>query len=136
VVPTIAVARIDGQGLTVKGATTLATASGPIRALLLHADAVKLTRYRLTTNAPDLPFTLVFDVWVYDVDLYASYLSGGLQLGTLSLPVTLTPALIPDQLPLNLRLPTVTFTDVQAGQALIVSPRAAFENLVITPTGA
>jgi hypothetical protein len=131
-VPRISATRLEGRDVRVLGSTRLSTAGRSVEVLRLHFGTAVLRDYRLATGEGDRPFSLAFDVTVHDVDIYATDLRGRLAVGDLSVPVTLTPGLIPPGLPVDVTLPSLTVDDVRAGQALITSPRATFDGLSIT----
>lgn len=128
-VPQISASRLEGNAVQIRGSTTLPTADGPVEVLSLHFGTAILRDYRLATDQRDRPFSLGFDITVHDVDIYATDLRGQLALGGLRLPITLSPDLIPAELPLDVTIPTLVVDDVRAGQALILSPRATLTGL-------
>ncbi|WP_073260755.1 DUF6114 domain-containing protein [Cryptosporangium aurantiacum] len=113
---------LEATGFTFRGATTLPTATGPIKVLVFHADRLVAAAYRIRTADPGPVLNLGVNLDISDVEIYATGLSGTVTVPYLDiplLPISITAAIIPTWLKLNLTLPLFSGRDVTAGQVLI-----------------
>ncbi|GAA2643864.1 DUF6114 domain-containing protein [Streptomyces lunalinharesii] len=116
--PTVTTTRFAPQGFTLAGVTTVPTATGPLKVMVLHMKAASLTDYRLTTHDRQGP-QLGLNADALDlkgaVTLYLTKFSGCIE-GVLCLTFT------PDTLPVPPVVPPFVYmTRVKAEQALVTS---------------
>ncbi|MER7985540.1 DUF6114 domain-containing protein [Streptomyces noursei] len=116
--PTVTTTRFAPQGFTLAGVTTVPTATGPLKVMVLRMKAASLTDYRLTTHDRQGP-QLGLNADALDlkgaVTLYLTKFSGCIE-GILCLTFT------PDTLPVPPVVPPFVYmTRVTAEQALVTS---------------
>ncbi|QRX96218.1 DUF6114 domain-containing protein [Streptomyces noursei] len=122
--PTVGATRLAATDALVHGATYLPTAGGGrIKVLWVHAARILADDYRLRVTGPDgTDHLLHVQLDIRDVDVYATYLQGALEIPWLNVS---TPRLclgadaVPANLPLAVRLPSLTLRPVTAGQVLV-----------------
>ncbi|MEU5303222.1 DUF6114 domain-containing protein [Streptomyces noursei] len=116
--PTVTTTKFAPQGFTLAGVTTVPTADGPKKVMVLHMKAASLTDYRLLTHdaqGPQLRLSSDALDLKGEVTLYLTKFSGCIE-GVLCLTFT------PDTLPVPPIVPPFVYlTRVTAEQALVTS---------------
>ncbi|MFI1202516.1 DUF6114 domain-containing protein [Streptomyces sp. NPDC020883] len=130
--PTVTTTRFAPQGFTLAGVTTVPTAGGPLKVMVLRMKAASLTDYRLTTHdarGPQLGLNADALHLKGEVTLYLTRFSGCLQ-GVLCLTFT------PDALPVPPVVPPFVYmTRVTAEQALVTSDLIVADGLRLRAGG-
>ncbi|GAA2645819.1 DUF6114 domain-containing protein [Streptomyces lunalinharesii] len=122
--PTVGATRLTATDALVHGATHLPTAGGGrIKVLWVHAARIVADDYHLRVTGPD-GFDHVLDVQldIRNVDVYATSLRGALVipwLGVSTPQLCLGADVVPANLPIAVRLPSLTLRPVTAGQVLV-----------------
>ncbi|MEC4019123.1 DUF6114 domain-containing protein [Streptomyces sp. H27-D2] len=125
--PTVTTTLFAPKGFLLAGVTSVPTADGPLKVMVLKMKAASLTDYRLTTRDGGRELALGADSLDLsgDVTLYLTRFSGCLE-GLICLTFT------PDRLPVPPVVPPFVFmTDVDAEQALVTSDRIVADGLTL-----
>ncbi|MFE6690534.1 DUF6114 domain-containing protein [Streptomyces sp. NPDC057743] len=122
--PTVGATRLTATDAVVHGATYLPTlGGGRIKVLWVHAARIVADDYRLRVTGPDgAPHLLDVQLDIRNVDVYATYLQGSLEIPWLRVRtprICLGADVIPANLPIAVRLPSLTLRPVTAGQVLV-----------------
>nr|WP_237550420.1 DUF6114 domain-containing protein [Streptomyces sp. SID8354] len=130
--PTVTTTRFAPQGFTLAGVTTVPTAGGPLKVMVLRMKAASLTDYRLTTHdahGPQLGLKSDALDLKGEVTLYLTKFSGCIE-GALCLTFT------PDTLPVPPVVPPFVYmTRVTAEQALVTSDLIVADGLRLRAGG-
>ncbi|WP_438484375.1 DUF6114 domain-containing protein [Streptomyces sp. S186] len=130
--PTVTTTRFAPQGFTLAGVTTVPTAGGPLKVMVLRMKAAALTDYRLTTHdaqGPQLGLNADALKLKGEVTLYLTKFSGCIE-GVLCLTFT------PDTLPVPPVVPPFVYmTRVTAEQALVTSDLIVADGLRLRAGG-
>ncbi|MFF2806224.1 DUF6114 domain-containing protein [Streptomyces sp. NPDC058000] len=122
--PTVGATRLTATDALIHGATYLPTAGGGrIKVLWVHAARIVADDYHLRVTGPDgAAHVLDVQLDIRDVDVYATYLRGALDIPWLKVStprLCLGADVVPANLPVAVRLPALTLRPVTAGQVLV-----------------
>ncbi|WP_052230302.1 DUF6114 domain-containing protein [Streptomyces sp. CT34] len=122
--PTVGATRLASTDAIIHGATYLPTVGGGrIKVLWVHAARIVADHYRLRVPGPDgTPHTLDVRLDIRNVDVYATYLRGSLDIPWLKVgtpQLCIGADIVPADLPIAVRLPELTMEPVTAGQVLV-----------------
>ncbi|MFK0295991.1 DUF6114 domain-containing protein [Streptomyces sp. NPDC090442] len=132
--PTVSATRLTATDAVVHGATYLPTlGGGRIKVLWVHAARIVADDYRLRVTGPEgTPRLLDVQLDIRNVDVYATSLQGALEIPWLRVrtpSVRLGADVIPANLPIAVRLPSLTLRPVTAGQVLADAAEARYAHL-------
>ncbi|WP_051877170.1 DUF6114 domain-containing protein [Streptomyces natalensis] len=136
--PTVNATRLTATDAIIHGATYLPTVGGGrIKVLWVHAARIVADDYHLDVKGPSgATHTLDVQLDIRDVDVYATYLKGSIEIPGLKVNtphICIGADIIPANLPVAVRLPHLTVEPVTAGQVLVDTADVRYTRLGTHP---